>query len=498
MAGYPSAVFEEDLHILRVGCCNWNAPLSPDSTAAWTPGLLKNLEGFTEEARRTNLHLAAFEADVLAACEVLRLGAKVDALDSGDLSPLALASGRMFDVTLLANTASPADKANLEKALQRFAWVVRILVEQHADVDEECNDLSILEIACSVRNWELVKLLLKHKAKPSQKCHSCFQSRADRDRFISIASSYASSSCPARVCPCWSGKTVPECHGAGAQPYPLTFLCVCGSKKIYQRCCHARSCWVVEEWVEADQRLRHSFLSAVSPVSAGVTESDEFKAMKIALQAIHEAGGPSKSREELLAEAQKSITELLLPLVSRGLVDPAFFYAWNQVDFFPKPFARKYSKHLCEDMQRRWNAAVDEYILREGDSRTRFEIERAAKIGTWNGALIRTCEGVGCTKVEGVGDTLLRKCAQCKISVYCGQQCQKSAWRAHKVVCGSDTQHEQMLPSQTAFQKAHEASIRSVPVAASQFAAWCAPLVSKWAKEGASGTVESLECRKSD
>ncbi|KDQ11942.1 hypothetical protein BOTBODRAFT_432510 [Botryobasidium botryosum FD-172 SS1] len=449
MANYTSAVFEENLHNHRVGCCNWNAPSSPDSVAAFR-GEVGVATGFTMEAGRTHLHLAATEGDVLAACELIRLGASVDALDSGGLTPLALAAGAISKVAaVIATLLAVEARAEAEMVLKRFIWVARVLIEQHADVDQKENGCSILEIACSVRSWELVKLLLKHKAKPSQKCHSYFHSRSDKDRFISIASSYASNPRPERVCPCWSGKTLAQCHGATAQPYPLPFLCVCGSKKKYQKCCYERSAWVTEKWAEDDQRLQQSFSSA--PTVADYVTSDKFQAMQAVMEKLAKTNGlslPTLCQSTVRAEARETSLGLLASLVPSGRIDPAYFYACKQVDFFPRPYARKHSKLLCEDMQLRWNAAVDKYILRGGDSRSRFEIERAAKIGRWNGALIQTCEGVGCTKVENVEGTVLRKCSRCKISVYCSQQCQRSAWPAHKAICLSDDQHEQMLPSQ--------------------------------------------------
>ncbi|KDQ18859.1 hypothetical protein BOTBODRAFT_28347 [Botryobasidium botryosum FD-172 SS1] len=492
MANYTSAVFEEGMDEFRVGCCNWTAPLSPDSVVASRPGP-GSMEGFTVEAGRTNLHLAAAEGDVLAACELVRLGATVDALDSGGASPLVLAAGEMvqFNAT---DTNLPGIRAELERGIKRFAWVARVLIEQHAGVDQKYNGNSILEIACSLGNWELVKLLLKHKAKPSQKCHSYFHSRSDKDRFVSVASSYASSPRPARVCPCWSGKTVAQCHGAAAQPYPLTFLCVCGSKKTYQKCCHARSSWVIEEWVKEDQRLRHSF--SAFPSTPEAIGSKEFQSMQAVAGVLAEARGlPAPAFKIPSAAALREATmQLVASLSSRGLIDPAYSYAAGQVDFLPKPLARKYSKHLCEDMQRRWNTAVDEYIRNGGDPRPMFDIERAAKIGTWNGALIRTCEGVGCAKIEGVEGTMLRKCARCKISVYCDQKCQQSAWRAHKAICLSDDQHEQMLPSQYAVEEALEANRKLVPARLSHFTGRAVTMLAmREVHLKASSNVESTE-----
>jgi len=38
-------------------------------------------------------------------------------------------------------------------------------------------------------------------------------------------------------------------------------------------------------------------------------------------------------------------------------------------------------------------------------------------------------------------------------AVYCGSECQRSAWTTHKAICGSNDQLEQSLPSQDAIKK---------------------------------------------
>lgn len=73
------------------------------------------------------------------------------------------------------------------------------------------------------------------------------------------------------------------------------------------------------------------------------------------------------------------------------------------------------SKRDCCEIQDTWNATIDRYIALGQDKRPREEIERAAKIGTSNGALYRKCEGEGCDKIEG---KTMRKplfCSACKM-----------------------------------------------------------------------------------
>jgi hypothetical protein len=85
------------------------------------------------------------------------------------------------------------------------------------------------------------------------------------------------------------------------------------------------------------------------------------------------------------------------------------------VYFFCRPRGRAASKRELTQLQTRWNAVVDEYILADNDKRSKTDIEHAAKIGSSNGALYRRCEGKGCDKEEGRGDVTLSQCTKCKI-----------------------------------------------------------------------------------
>ncbi|KDQ06994.1 hypothetical protein BOTBODRAFT_70632 [Botryobasidium botryosum FD-172 SS1] len=465
MAGYKSAVFEEDAHDHRVACCNWSAPRAPDLQFCYGPQSNRAMLGFTVEAKRTTLHLAALEGDVLAACELIRLGATVDAADSRGLTPLSLAVAHMSTCKNPQTPHPPAAKRDVAMTFLRLAYVSRILIQQHANVHIKYDDIPILEIACSIQNWELIELLLQHGAKPLNEYLSYFDSRAERARFISLRSSYASSIRPARLCRCWSGKPLAECHGAAAQRYPEDFICACGSKKTYKRCCHARSHFIIEKWDEGLQRIMPHF-TTTSPAYSRMGKDVDPKKLNILDQLAQEisaaAGLPLPSAPSA-DKISRIVMETLELLASRGLVDLAFLYAYRQIGSIPQPRARAYSEHLALERQSKWNEAVDEYIQQGNDPRPRFEIERAAKIGKWQGALIRMCEGAGCTNVEGVGGIKLQMCGKCKIAVYCSVGCQRSAWTTHKALCCSEDQHEQMLPSQANIVKASSTVMGNAP-----------------------------------
>jgi hypothetical protein len=58
---------------------------------------------------------------------------------------------------------------------------------------------------------------------------------------------------------------------------------------------------------------------------------------------------------------------------------------------------------------------VDKYIASGVDSRPRFEIEAAAKIGVSLGAMCRVCEADSCTKMEGREIQKLSTCSRCQM-----------------------------------------------------------------------------------
>lgn len=82
---------------------------------------------------------------------------------------------------------------------------------------------------------------------------------------------------------------------------------------------------------------------------------------------------------------------------------------------FFRPHRRAMSRNLAENTQMRWNALIDEYILLGIDPRSKKDIERAAKIGTWNGALIMTCEGKRCGNYEDRDVECFKFCSKCKM-----------------------------------------------------------------------------------
>lgn len=265
MSRFHSRVCSKAEHDNRLRMRNWLQPLLPDFyvVSSGPPS------GFTEEAGRTHLHLGSFEGDVLLLSEYLRCGATADKTDSTGVSPLYLALSRMEEMKTaqhlivqrcivqngpLHDDGTPWKVIDYQHAIYRYAWIARILVEQHVDVNREVDGVSVLQLACQSANWEIISLLLEHGAIPHAHLTTVFTSSADQKRLaeLILMNPYPHPR-PPRVCPCWSGKIILECHGKAPQPYPHHFICICGSGKIYDRCCR-RKTPVVEEW-DYDRQL---------------------------------------------------------------------------------------------------------------------------------------------------------------------------------------------------------------------------------------------------
>jgi hypothetical protein len=211
---------------------------------------------------------------------------------------------------------------------------------------------------------------------------------------------------------------------------------------------------VIERWDGASQRIIALSIREVHIPNISDHQRDQLdtniERMKDAAEVRKVLGVPEMSASRLAESAIRHQREMADDLLANGLMDPAFAYALKQLEFTPKPQGLKLSKRDCREYMEEWNPVIDEYISSGRDQRPRDEIERAAKIGLSNGALYRRCEGANCDKVEGKNLQKSLCCSRCKMSIYCSTTCQKSAWKSHKSVCGSDTQHEQSLPSQDA------------------------------------------------
>lgn len=324
MRGYSSAAFEKDMHERRLSMRSWTNPHSPDCGLA-----NKNIPGFSPEANRTYLHLHAHEGDVIALCELIGLGATVDYTGTAvGQTPLQVAFQEMSAMRILRTqmlrTVGAAGGKNMENSFNRLAWCARILIEQHADVNKTVNGVSLVDLSCDWNDWTTLTTLLKHGARPSNSQLRKTAVKAHLAKFTKLHG-HADESRPPRICPCWSGLTVANCHGREDKDYPLQYVCPCGSNKIYQHCCHKRGSHFIETWdtsggpgrIIPEYAERRAGLQVVKNVATTFTQMFDIE--------MPEMTGGKAAREQYIAR-----------LVSKGEIDVAFAYALTRADFTPR------------------------------------------------------------------------------------------------------------------------------------------------------------------
>src|ERR1700722_8669128 len=335
MINFQSSVYEEAAHKERLEMRNWECPLSPDHPLAFRDSSF----GFTVEARRTPLHLSSMLGDVLAVSEYLRMGATADQADIAGITPLYLVLSVMVPLTsviILSRAAGGRDRKLLdqERALARLVWTARILIEQHADVNTTIDNIPLINLACGSQNWDIISLLLTHGANPSPGLES-LKFQADKSRFSRLCKSIKNRPRPDRVCPCWSGKSVPDCHGREEQPYPLEFVCVCGSGRTYRRCCHSRRSFVFEKWDPESQRIMHDY-DLIHKVHKDMRDGvKDAIAMSKTIGQVSKLLGIDRPTPCLDYNKETQLN-LVADLVAKDCIDPAFAHAMREVDFIPR------------------------------------------------------------------------------------------------------------------------------------------------------------------
>lgn len=325
MKGYRSPIYDHRAHKTRFAMKDWHSPLSPDCILV----VDDPDQNFTAESKWTNLHLYASQGDVLSISEFLYLGASPNAISATGLSPLFVALAQLDQIKSIAPGPLHSRDGKRTRSLERdrerwclrLAWVARILIEQHSDVNLAVSGVSLLDLACRGQSWDTIPLLLKHGAKHDASTLKYFPSPEDVARFMRLLETIGEiGERPPRVCPCWSGLTVAECHGKGRLPYPLEYMCLCGSGKTHQKCCyHRTSMEVYGYWDKKHQRIAHDYdRLSVFPT--------EIRDCNMDLD-IHELA----QNPEVIAVRKA----LVASWFSKGLIDPAFEYALSMVNFTP-------------------------------------------------------------------------------------------------------------------------------------------------------------------
>jgi hypothetical protein len=229
-------------------------PTQSDLSADRIVCLEDNLFGMGPGSNRTYLHLGSLTGDPLLVCEMIRIGATIDIPDARGATALWLAASYLFQTN---SVKKPANKPQIPDPTQRIAFAIKTLIEQRANVNIIHEGSTPLHFACRAKHWDTITLLLAHGANPSlpstPPAAQSFTNSDDRKRFETLVATYSGKSRPARPCPCWSGKLLSECHDAEEKPYPLEFICRCGSGKTYAKCCARRNGMsLIEKWDAAE------------------------------------------------------------------------------------------------------------------------------------------------------------------------------------------------------------------------------------------------------
>ncbi|KAJ3512054.1 hypothetical protein NLJ89_g3747 [Agrocybe chaxingu] len=381
---------------------------------------------FHENTSRTAHHYAAAYGDILLMHEYLYLGAIADKPDKQGFTPIfmALAGAAILRADITINGYSGPRKITLLRQgpslLKRFSYIARMLIEQHIDVNQIHCGYSLLHLALLAKDWDTATLLFEHGAHnnlSAKELNHCVRSNEDRKKFAAAESKKIPKGAerPARLCPCSSGKPLLECH---ADPeacihYPPSFLCFCGKDKAYQKCCMSKIA-AFETWGEEKQKIGAHIET--------FGKDDKLRAAVRRFQALdldYDGNGSVSSSSKGLPFAgltQENMDKFRKEMIRLNKVDPAFAHGMSKMRF-PLPISRSYgARGLRAAHQLNWNAAIEEYIHSGTDPRSRFEIERAAKIGTWGGALIRQCQGPDCTNVEDRNLKAFSQCSACQIN----------------------------------------------------------------------------------
>jgi hypothetical protein len=294
------------------------------------------------DLKRSSLHIAALSGDVVLASEIIRLGATIDLKDTTGKTPLFLAIETAsacrisLSADLAGNPSRPkaARKMRSEQIgmLRRLRFITQTLLEQHADPNCSYNGLQPLYYACSSMDWDVITLLLQHGANPtiSRGPMNLMKNNADKSRYHALVSSLALSPRPPRMCPCWSGKTLTECHDAESKPFPPDFLCRCGTGRIFRKCCGTRKIKISERWNDEEQWILTSYLSPISPV---MDESELGRIEKNTNIMMDLADVLPPPTQDSISSFMKDFAE---SLHSKGLIDPAFAYAMKETELVPR------------------------------------------------------------------------------------------------------------------------------------------------------------------
>lgn len=330
-----SIVFTEEFNLYRHTITAMQLDPECDVPTSFTRERISRFE-LTQSQRNTTmswLHLAVCTGDLPLAYEMIRLGTSMSTTDSLGRSPLYLGCYLLSLLTRLRGVTSI-------QAISRISRICVLLVEQHSDVNEAHDISTLLYLACASRSWDLIQVLLAHGANTAPTLPrdrypiAAFEMGDDKERYTSLISLTSFISRPPRRCPCWSGKNLDDCHGDGTtRPLPDEFLCRCGSRKIYSKCCKKRGIKRTEQWYIEGSYIRPSVvlfsLKLAKDISSDPASGTEWMRVVEKHQARMET-----PRTEAWHKRRKAM--VLAELKSTGQIDPAFAYPSKRLEFMPK------------------------------------------------------------------------------------------------------------------------------------------------------------------
>ncbi|TDL24195.1 hypothetical protein BD410DRAFT_786286 [Rickenella mellea] len=456
MKGFSSMVLDFDE--IRQGIVNLQVGL--DMTVRDILGKDRIPPAQQENLNVTWLQYAARTGDIPLAYEMIRFGANIEVKDNErGQTALNMAYERYLE------SQSPTRRmrfphidgvSELVQVGSRAREIALMLVEQHANIDvtfDEDLKVTILHMACMVKDWDFVGLLIRHGAREKMNVYGYLPSDIltpeEQNRFKQILSAAPTQRAP-RMCPCWSGEILLECHAKEPKPYPSEFLCRCRSGKSHKRCCEGRNFDRMEVW-----NAKEGWIQPMDIPSPGFSTGgrDSLRTYLASMPASLQLGAAAnlKAIHDVYFDAHLSSD--VDALVSKNIVDPAFAWAVKRSRWIPRPLGPIRSKPHMAAHAEKFNGYVDEYIRKGIDSRPKPVIERAAKIHPSGGALYKVCEGPGCKMQEDGGSISFKRCGKCRLAFYCGVDCQRAHWKGHKITCCSPSQTERALPSQKVMQE---------------------------------------------
>lgn len=307
--------------------------------------------GFLTKSERNLLHDAAYSGDVPLTYEGIRLGMNVNARNCDGKIPLLMACQRLCTHTQAA-LFSGADgeispPASTLADHRRRAWccaqIATVLISQHADMNaRDVLGFTPLAAVClsGTPYWDLIELLLQHGADvhlhgPPFDLSSQFDDPAEQAVFADLVRTYTPNKTrPLRVCPCWSGRSLPECHGSRIQSYPLYFLCPCGSEERYESCCRRKGICFQEFWLEPTHEIIIAPVVPAPLLTIDEALDETFDRFRHFLLLRRREGGLPDTRA-IDAAVHRHELAILNKLSADERVDPAFLVALMFTSFFP-------------------------------------------------------------------------------------------------------------------------------------------------------------------